>query len=779
MNAAVRAIVRHAIKRGAEPYAIFEGYTGMYNGGSYIRRLYWDDVSGFLEKGGTLIGTSRCAEFRTREGRKKAALNLLSVGIDRFICIGGDGSLTGADILSREWPEFVQELLKEGKISAETAERHKHLHIVGMVGSIDNDMCGTDMTIGANTALHRIVECLDAIFTTAASHQRTFVVEVMGRNCGFLAVSACLATGSDWVLIPELPADDDWRQKMCRAVQKGRERGRRLSMIIVAEGARDTKGNPITANEVKNVIEKELNYEVRITILGHIQRGGTPSAYDRIISTLMGIEAVNAVLESTPGTEPVMIGIKGNQIVRSPLMECVRQTQSVAVAIQNGEYERALHLRGADFMNALSTLMTLTRSAPHKILSESTTRPAFLVMHVGAPAPGMNAAVRACVRLALDKGYRMLAAYNGFKSILENIDEIEELNWFSVNGWANLGGALLGTNRSFPKTNDDLKLIANAFRKHNVRGLMMIGGWEGYSGCIKMYESRTAFPEFNIPIVCIPATISNNLPGTDFSIGCDTALNAIVEAADKVKLSAVASRARVFIMEVMGGACGYLALHGAIAGGAQIAYLPEKGIRLQDLVQDIERLKGRFRHCKTTSLVINNENASPTYNTEMLSKIFAEEGQGYFDVRHLILGHIQQGYSPSPLDRLRGAVYGRAAVDWVIEQTEKSLTEAGAIGLIGAKMTFTPFQELIKNMDQKYRRPKIQTWEKLMVHLENLRSRPEQDVTYRPFSYHLRNVYPGRATMPSVNDAAYHFRVSAKQTNPSSESSGPQQPPEK
>ena len=188
MNAAVRAVVRTALDRGMNVYAIYEGYQGMVDGGDRIRKMTWDSVGGILQKGGTVIGTARCDDFRTREGRRQAARNLLEHEIDSLVVIGGDGSLTGANIFRQEWPDLLAELVQTGQVSQEVATRRSNLTVVGLVGSIDNDMYGTDMTIGTDTALHRIVEAIDAISSTAASHQRTFVVKVMGRNCGYLAL---------------------------------------------------------------------------------------------------------------------------------------------------------------------------------------------------------------------------------------------------------------------------------------------------------------------------------------------------------------------------------------------------------------------------------------------------------------------------------------------------------------------------------------------------------------------------------------------------------------
>lgn len=216
MNAAVRAVVRMGLYVGAKVYFIHEGYQGMVDGGENIEEASWESVSSMLQVGGTVIGSARCKEFRSHEGRLKAAHNLVLQGITNLCVIGGDGSLTGANLFREEWSGLLTELVDQGLIEADAVQKYSALHIVGMVGSIDNDFCGTDMTIGTDSALHRIIEVVDAIMTTAQSHQRTFVLEVMGRHCGYLALVSALACGADWVLIPEMPPEDGWEDKMCK-----------------------------------------------------------------------------------------------------------------------------------------------------------------------------------------------------------------------------------------------------------------------------------------------------------------------------------------------------------------------------------------------------------------------------------------------------------------------------------------------------------------------------------------------------------------------------------
>ena len=218
MNPAIRAVVRTALHHGIDVYAVAEGYRGLIQGGDAIRRMESADVGGILQRGGTIIGTARSMEFRTREGRRRAARNLLERGIDALVVIGGDGSLTGANLLREEWPELLAELVDAGEVPPEVAAAHPFLRLVGLVGSIDNDMFGTDMTIGADTALHRIIEALDAIHSTASSHQRTFVVEVMGRHCGYLALMAVAGHRRELDAHPGAPPErDDWASRHVRS----------------------------------------------------------------------------------------------------------------------------------------------------------------------------------------------------------------------------------------------------------------------------------------------------------------------------------------------------------------------------------------------------------------------------------------------------------------------------------------------------------------------------------------------------------------------------------
>lgn len=706
MNAAVRAVVRMALHTGNEVYAIYEGYQGLVDGGNRIRPIGWNDVGGIMHQGGTVIGSARCQDFRERDGRLQAAFNLLTNEIEGLIIIGGDGSLTGANLLHQEWTGLVDELVDQGKINQETAARFPSMRIVGLIGSIDNDMYGSDVTIGADTALHRIVEAIDTITSTAASHQRSFVIEVMGRNCGYLALMGALAGGAEWVLIPENPPNlEDWESKMCDVLAKGREMGRRDSIVVVAEGARDRNGNPITSQYVKEVLENQSGEDTRITVLGHVQRGGSPSAFDRNLSTLLGAAAVEEILKEDEDHKPVVMGIIGNKISSTPLDECLQKTWAVSEAVANKEFRNAMSLRGKGFQKTFATVRTLVRAMPHDP-TPGQRRLRIAVMNAGGPAPGMNTAVRSAVRLGIDRGHIMLGIYNGFQGFVKN--SIQELNWMSVSGWSAKGGAELGTNRTIPEGSDFYEIARN-IEKKQIEGIIIIGGWEGYISALSMVQKRINYPAFNLPIFCVPTTINNNLPGTELSIGADTALNSIIEALDKIKESAVASR-RVFVVEVMGRYCGYLALMSALASGAERVYLQEEGVTVKDLMEDVEQLITGFRRGKRLGVMIRNENANKVYDTQFMSAMFEEEGRDLFDVRQAILGHLQQGGSPSPFDRIMATRFAEESITFMEEQIGQDEPMSACVGQVRSKIRLTNLEDIPRLIDMVHQRPKIQWW---------------------------------------------------------------------
>lgn len=744
MNGVVRACVRMALHMGCDAYCVYEGYEGLVRGGDYIRKMAWDDVRGWLSEGGTLIGTARCMAFYERPGRITAAKNMILNGIDAIIICGGDGSLTGADKFRSEWPSLLEELIEKKELTKEQVAPFRHLNIVGTVGSIDNDMSGTDATIGAYSALSRICEMVDYIEATASSHSRAFVIEVMGRHCGWLALMTGVATGADFVFIPEKPREDNWREEMCAIIQKHRSLGKRKTIVIIAEGAHDKYGGKISPEMVKDLLAdpKGLHLDTRITTLGHVQRGGTAVAYDRMLGTLQGVEAVKAVLEATPETETCFIAITENQIVRRPLMQAVQDTKAVAKAIEAQDFDRAMALRDTEFADQYkSYMLTTTANLSQEHILPENKRMRIGFINVGAPAGGMNAAIRGGVAYCISRGHEPVAICNGFAGFARHhgdkpLGAVRPFDWLEVDGWASKGGSEIGTNRELPKESG-MELIADLVKQYKFDALFLIGGFEAFHAVSQLRVAQKDFPSLRIPMTVLPATISNNVPGTEYSIGSDTCLNELVSYCDKIKQSASAARRRVFVIETQGGRSGYVATLAGLGVGAVAVYTPEEGVNLGMLEADVRHLKDVFAKDKGQSragrLILINEKASKVYNAKLVADIIREEAHDRFESRDSIPGHVQQGGIPSPMDRSRAV---RLAIKCIqhLENFGKNAAERvmsdpmgmSVIGIKGADVVFTPMQEVEEQeTDWANRRPTKGYWWYMKDAVDILGGRPE------------------------------------------------------
>ncbi|MGC8720076.1 MAG: 6-phosphofructokinase [Thermodesulforhabdaceae bacterium] len=704
MNAAVRAVVRQALNHGIEVFGIENGFEGLIN--ASIKPLGWHDVGGIINRGGTFLGTARSERFRTLEGRREAVRNLLRFQIDALIIIGGDGSLTGGKILVEEWQEHLKALQAEGIDTSQAGT----LKVVGLPGSIDNDLYGTDMSIGADTALNHIIRAMDDLSSTAASHQRTFVIETMGRHCGYLALMSGLAGGASWVLIPEEELDIRWHHKMIEAIEKSRKAGRPHQMIVVAEGARHPDGLKIRSEEIKDLISRKLGLDVRLTVLGHIQRGGSPTAFDRILATRLGVAAVDFLIDHRD--EPVchMAGLVKNKPQFTPLDEVISKSKEVENAVERGDYSYAQDLRGESFKKALELVKMLTQISPAK---SCTDEGSVLVLTGGADSPGMNTLVSVLGRCLLNHGIRVSASRNTFLGLIQG--DIVPLDWDELVGWINKPSSEIGAMRLELKDSDYAKM-AEQIEKHKIIGIVAIGGLKTYYSMEKFVSLRETYPNFNIPVILVPASIDNNLPGTDFSVGADTALNTIVDAVDKIRNTAGASR-RTFIIEVMGRQSGFLALMAAMASGGEKAYIPEKGITLKDLVDDVQMLKESFDCGKKMVVFIKNEAASRYYTTDFIRRVLEEEGGGKFGVRTTILGHIQRGGVPTAFDRILACRFGAYAASLMIEflnDREKHSRKALILGLRGRGLVAVPLEEAMKEMDRENDRPANQWFLELL-----------------------------------------------------------------
>ncbi len=295
MNAAIRAVTRAAICNGLAVKGIYRGYKGLIT--NEIKDFKTENVSNIIQQGGTILKTARCQEFTTPEGRKIAYENMQAQGIDSLVVIGGDGSLTGARIFAQEYD----------------------IPCIGLPGTIDNDLFGTDTTIGYDTALNTILDAVDKIRDTATSHERLFFIEVMGRDAGFLALNGAIASGAEAAIIPELSTEVDQLQEL---INNGFRKSKNSSIVIVAE-SEITGGAMHFAERMKNEYPQ---YDVRVSILGHMQRGGSPTAHDRILASRMGVAVIDALLE---GQRNVMIGVQNNEVVYVPFTKAIKNDKPI------------------------------------------------------------------------------------------------------------------------------------------------------------------------------------------------------------------------------------------------------------------------------------------------------------------------------------------------------------------------------------------------------------------------------------------------------------------
>lgn len=295
MNAAIRAVTRAAIYNGLKVKGVYRGYKGLITG--EIQEFKTQNVSNIIQLGGTILKTARCMEFKTPEGRQIAYETMVREGIDALVVIGGDGSLTGARLLAEEFD----------------------VPCIGLPGTIDNDLYGTDTTIGYDTALNTILDAVDKIRDTATSHERLFFVEVMGRDAGFLALNGAIAAGAEAAIIPEFNTEVDQLEEF---IKNGFRKSKSSSIVLVAE-SEITGGAMHYAERVKNEYPQ---YDVRVTILGHLQRGGSPTAHDRIIASRMGVASIEALME---GQRNVMIGIENDKIVYVPFAKAIKNDKPI------------------------------------------------------------------------------------------------------------------------------------------------------------------------------------------------------------------------------------------------------------------------------------------------------------------------------------------------------------------------------------------------------------------------------------------------------------------
>lgn len=365
------------------------------------------------------------------------------------------------------------------------------------------------------------------------------------------------------------------------------------------------------------------------------------------------------------------------------------------------------------------------------------------IIHVGAPAGGMNPATRGAVAYCLARGHTPIGIYNGFPGLCRHHDDkplgsVREVKWLESDSWVNEGGSEIGTNRGLPS--EDMETTAKCFELYKFDALFVIGGFEAFTAVSQLRKARKDYDAFKIPMIQLPATISNNVPGTEYSLGSDTCLNTLVNFCDVIRQSASSSRRRVFVIETQGGRSGYIATIAGLSVGAYAVYIPEEGISIKMLANDIENLRKSFATDRGANhagkIILRNERASATYTTQVIADMIKEEAKGRFESRSAVPGHFQQGGKPSPMDRIRALRMSLKCIQHFEEYAGKSPDEIVAddmstvvIGIRGSEVVFSPLGGKdgleATDTDWEHRRPKNEFWLKFREMVDTLSGRPD------------------------------------------------------
>lgn len=718
MNGAIRSIVRKAYVNGSVVYGVRNGFEGLIT--DSIQEIGWDDVSAHFSHGGTFLLSARSKQFRNKEGRREAVYNLIRKGISGLVVLGGDGSMEGALTLSNEFMEHAEELYKSKRI--EDISKIEQLKVVVIPASIDNDIVGAEMTLGADSALMRVTECVDSLWTTMASHRRAFVIEVMGRCCGWIALMGGLSCGADYVFLPEMP-HQNWEVELKTSIARARKEGKLGSIVIVSEGCE------IDLNKIKEKIE-ELEIETRVISLGHIQRGGRPTAFDRIMGTLLGCKAIECL--SSIDKKPVMVVLSEGEYKVLCLKKSVKENNNVGDLIKKKAFQEIMEKRGKLFGRAYGLseqlrkgcvedrnvdgfeIVAKERRKPTKCAKEKTNG-RLAVMHIGTRAGGMNVALHTIVRYASTLGHKVLVITDGFEGLLN--DQILEAEPYDYADGQYNGMSIIGSSED---KHIDVEKVYKKLKEYNIGGLIIAGGRDALNIIIKMntyfdnlLDNGTTDSENQnkIPtIILIPASVDNDLPFTDISLGADTALNIITMGCDFLRLSSLTRKKTVFVVEVPGDHSGYLAMVGGVASGAFDCFIPETKQSLHTLALTSQRLKERLKEKNRHGLIlIKNQKTYDGISLDAFSKIINADSEGIFDIKYSVFGYFVEGGAPSPYDRICATSLATKAVDTCLK---KQLI--GVIGINGDKIVVSSIENALKKVKIYENGEMVPKWVKLL-----------------------------------------------------------------
>lgn len=550
MNAAVRGVVRAALYEAWQVYGIRDAYRGLVEGGGSIVSLDAGVVGSSFREGGTFLGSARYPAItgdgpQAQKLKHNALQTLRELGISGLVVIGGDGSLTGAQELYR----FLQaQRTREPALFSDW-----QLSIVGIPGSIDNDIPCTDMSIGVDTTLNTIVECIDKLRDTATSHKRVSIIEVMGRMRGYLAVMSGLATGADHIFIREQPVSREELFSLLAALQDSFDHGQQAGIIIRSEGA--VFSTAFIKETIATLLEPKR--EVRETILGHLQRGGYPTAFERVLAMRMGIKAVELLKGDC--TEPLFVGIRGNCLTPSPVSDMLEKKSIPA-------------FRDTLSFNARASFELAAQLEKPPAASRAEKNIAILTD--GNNVSGMNMAVRAVARLAINGGMGVTGIKGGFYGLLQDGPKTLALEWgmLEMKSILRRPGSLLGVSHegAMEESPQIMQQIAGRLEQLGIDGLITVGN-------LRTYRMANSLAQLSgLPIVGIPADANCNLPGTNWVIGMDSALNDLTRGIDRAADSAHVQN-KIYIIHLKWHYCYCLVHLAALAGGADQLIIDYRG----------------------------------------------------------------------------------------------------------------------------------------------------------------------------------------------------------
>ncbi len=663
MNPAIRATVGCWLAQPGENtiIAFRDGYNGICRN-DFINPDR-GAVAGLSARGGTILGAGRCKGLKQKRSPERRNVKRVLTGIDGLegvVVIGGNGSFRG----------MLDVLEKECKV-----------HAIGIPATIDNDIWGTDLSLGVDTALNTAVEIIDKIRDTAAAFRRAFVIEIMGRECGYLALATAIATEAEAVFLPEDQPGFDELGYLQRNLDELYKKNALDSVIIAAEGLK------LKLSTIQNILGAYTSWEVRSVVPGYAQRGGRPSAIDRILGCRFAWKAIEGINNRDAKPKSKVAVLKGTSVELKDKVNRILNNSGKKARAEDKKFEKLIGLQKQ--LSAFHPPLPYARNIGC----------ALLVIH-GADAPGINAAIRAFTRMAMTVeqedsnmiGFRTVAVRQGFKTLANsesmNIENFIELDWQMTDGFTYSGGvpANLGQQyniepiRACPKNwlkgpmagaVDNMRQKINMYEEQMARNgrqckvncLVVIGGRDAIN-CIEEIKGN-GFP---LPMIYIPASIDNDVYQSNYSIGFDTALNNAVKAIDKVRETALAE-GRVFLIETMGGKSGFLPLSIGLAAGAEHIFIPEMfkkpGPTPDDLEKTVEAIKRRFQSKKKHSILVFHESiVKHLGGIDNVATIFAKAGQKNkppFEVRPTVFGYAQRGGTPSAFDRILATCLGAEA----------------------------------------------------------------------------------------------------------------------